>query len=189
MPQSVIMTARETACFNVIFLWRRRYLAKTLGDAFTPALPTSLKASELSPFKRALFYVAALCLSPLWVLYFVFRALVMLAIYPFQWLMSHIKGRPARGPGERNIQGVYHAFSPCMHMDMAAKMACINDWVDILYRDSFNPRPGRLEDFLGEELCEIIQDSARQREFPEGFVLREFTFGRERLSTHLGNYK
>ena len=46
------MTAKERACFEAIFLWRRRYLSKTLAEALTPRLPTYLKAAEQGMSER-----------------------------------------------------------------------------------------------------------------------------------------
>lgn len=184
------MTEKEAECFRIARWRQRRQLLDELKRQLHPSYPLFEKASKATSFSRTyLLYMLAIFSWPIYFILWPASLAISVARFPFRLISSYQIPKDARGPGERNIRGIHNAFAP--HMDLAPEnyIACIDDWVRILYGDE-SAKSHKMSKYVDETLLHLSRFGSCRADDPLLQHLRSsVAVAREKISLDLGCYR
>lgn len=185
--QTPLMTDKEIRCFRAIQAWARRAELRRLKRGISPKLPYYALAKQASPLGRLVYALLILALSPALLLVGLCYVLYKLATFPHRYVLTYFTPQDLRAPGERNIQGMYHAFSRHMDLPFDLYIACIDNWVSILYGDSA-AKTHSMENYLKQERSQLDLHESVYGSGMNEYLRTTINIAREQLSQALGHY-
>jgi len=185
--QQTLLTEAESRCFYVARDYQRRSLLRSL-------LPLELSQWRVgfeklgwsnNPFILTIqWLVLVLALVPmsLWLLV---KCCWRWGVFPFRYLGTFFPPKDLRAPGEKTLVGIHNAFARHVDLSVSDYIACINDWIRILYGEEKSVRYN-LSNAIKLEL-DKKQQIGHRTEMAD--VMRSLVaITREKLSKELGHY-
>ncbi|UTA46378.1 hypothetical protein L1F30_09340 [Simiduia sp. 21SJ11W-1] len=183
-----LLSEAESACFDVARRYHRRRLVADLVDVKAMLWPRNLKRLSWSDDGMR-FLVQCLVLVVYLPFNFLYQLLVTLQnllLFPFKYLASWFTPQALHAPGEKNLVGLYNAFFPFLSLSPDDAVACIDEWVPILY-GSAKARAHRLARYVDDERIKQMKVAKQSGVMAASF--RSYrAIARERLSKDLGHY-
>lgn len=180
-----VMSDNELRCFQAAQKWQRIELLDWFANILKPKLPFIDQARRSSLVVKLLYTAVILALVPLLTLAFIIRTLAVMLIFPWRYWRTRITPHDLQAPGERNIQGIHHAFSRYINLSAENYIQCVNEWIAILYGDAALEHY-RMETFVNLERLE--QTAASSKVSPTQ-LRNTLSMARETLSRKLGYYR
>ncbi len=184
------MTSKEVECFQIARWRQRKQLLSELKDKLKPKVPLFNTAKQTAQGHIKLFYIAlAIVTTPFFLIIWPIDLAMTLIRLPFQYVWSYYTPASAKAPGERNIRGIHHAFAPHMDLNPESYIACIDDWVQVLYGEQV-AKKHKMTRYVDENLLHL---SRFRSEHPRDPLLQHLrssvAMAREKISLDLGCYK
>ena len=178
------MTPKEAQCYRLIKSWERKNHLRILSKACFPDLPYYNEMHDTSIFAKAIYFIILIALTPILIPFTLIRLILILLALPYNLLSTYTIPRNLQAPGERNIQGLFHAFSQFMNLPQDYQFFCINDWVKVMYGE---------DTYKQHNMFRYIQDERQAHQYneaipKEGYEGHVASNAREMLSRQLGNY-
>lgn len=184
--QQVLLTEAESRCFYIARDYQRKFLLRSL-------VPEELQQWRMgynklgwskNPFVLAAqWMVLVLAVVPMCV-WLVLKCCSRLLVFPIRYLRTFTVPKNLKAPGEKTLVGIHNAFSGHLNLGAGDYIACINDWIKVLYGEEISAHYN-LENIMNVEL-------GRHRQF-SGHALSTamrplVAVSREKLSKQLGHY-
>ncbi len=183
-----LLSEAESACFDIARRYHRRRLVADLVDVKALFWPRNLKRLSWSN-DGSRFIVQCLVLTVYLPLNFIFQLLKSaqnILFFPFRFAVSWLTPGSLHAPGEKNLVGLYNAFFPFLRLSPEDAVACIDEWVPVLY-GSAKAKVHRLARYVDDE--RIKQMKIAQQSGVMAASFRSYrAIARERLSKDLGHY-
>ena len=190
-PRQVLLTSAELQCFKVARSYQRKVLVRRLLKSDYRAVTAGFGRLGWSknPVILAIQWVILIIAAPFLLAWLLLRLVVSLLLFPFRYVYTYFTPTDLAAPGEKTLVGIYNAFNRYMNLDAASYIACLNDWIRILYGEEVF-RKYNVNGYLSAELERLGIDERKARE-PQQFTphLRSIlSVSREKLSKTLGHY-
>jgi hypothetical protein len=117
------------------------------------------------------------------------RFFIGMCAFPFRYFGTYLVPKDLVAPGEKTLAGIYNAFNRYMNLDAISYIACMNDWIKILYGDKMFEQHN-LGGYLRYEMTRLgLTPEDKSGEKPFTPQLRNLlAVSREKLSKQLGHY-
>lgn len=165
--------------------WQRRELQQELFRSLSPQLPFIDYFREKNVLLKLVYSVVILTVIPLLTMLWLVNAALHGLLFPYRYWAAYVKPRNLKGPGERNIQGVYNAFAKHLNLSPEHYICCVNDWVGILYGEEAL-RNNRMENYV--DVSKFKPTRAFTTKAATSHLRSILTIARETLSQNLGCY-
>ena len=140
--QQILLTEAETRCFYIA----RDYQRKSLRRALLPLDLQQWRAgfNRLGWSKTPL-VLTAQCLILLlafvpMLVWLLGKSVVSLIAFPFRYAQTFFVPKDLNAPGEKTLVGIHNAFNRHLNLSASDYVACINDWIKVLYGEEASRR-------------------------------------------------
>lgn len=181
-----VMTRKEAECFRALTRWQRCYYGRQFLSAFAPPLPLKVDFQSASFLTTFIFVGLLIAFSPFILCAWLIKSIYCTLQYPARLILSYIKPRDLRAPGERNLQGLHYQFARYIDLPPELYLQCLDEWVAILYGVEKIPSYS-IKRYLDAEYLLHRQRIDHGHTTAE-LVLSQISIAREELSRELGNY-
>jgi hypothetical protein len=189
--RQVLLTSAELQCFKTVRVYQRKVLVKQLLRSDIEVVKQGFVRLGWStnPVILAVQWLILFLAAPLLLLWLLVRFAFGLLLFPFRFLQTYLVPKDLTAPGEKTLVGIYNSFNRYMNLDAASYVACLNDWVRILYGEEVL-RQYNLNDYLQKEMQRLgINDRTASNSNQYTPELRSLLgASREKLSRQLGHY-
>lgn len=181
-----LLTESESQCFSIARDYQRKHLIRSLVPEEFKHWTAGFKNLGWSKNPLVLAIQASillLAIPPISV-WLVFKCTLRLLAFPVRYVKTYITPKDLAAPGEKTLVGMHNAFSRHLCLGAVDSIACLNDWVKILYGERacqqyqtkvwLNPEISKLEHPVGNDLSPALRSVV--------------AVSREKLSKQLGHY-
>lgn len=183
-----LLSDAEAACFDIARKYQRRAIVAGLFDLkrmFWPANMARL-AWSVGGFRFLMQCVILSVYLPLNFVFQLLKTLHNLLLFPFRYLTTFFTPSGLHAPGEKNLVGLYNAFFPYLELRPEDAVACLDDWVPVLYGTN-KAKQYKLARYADDERLKQLRAAEQSGVMAASF--RSFrAIARERLSKDLGHY-
>ena len=183
-----LLSEAEAACFDIARKYQRRAILSGLIDFKRLFWPTNVARLTWSAggFRFLVQCAILVVYLPLNTLFQLLRTLHNFVMLPFRYGATLFTPSGLHAPGEKNLVGLYNAFFPYLELHPEDAVACLDDWVPILY-GSAKARQYKLARYAEDERLKQLRAAEQSGVMAASF--RSFrAIARERLSKDLGHY-
>jgi hypothetical protein len=181
----ILLTEAESRCFYAVRHHQRRALFRSLtpwevGKWRIAFQKLGWSSNPLVLAVQALILAIAFVPMCLWLLV---KCSLRWFLFPFRYLGTFLIPRDLKAPGEKTLVGIHNAFGRYINLSAGDYVACINDWIKILYGDETLARHNL------ENLINIEAPNSKNRDKDIATAMRSLlSVSREKLSKELGHY-
>jgi len=183
----VLLTDAESRCFDIARNYQRKGLVRSLA-------PRELwrwrnEFHKLGWSKNGLVLgiqglILALALIPM-SLWLIAKCCLRLILFPYRYLLTFIVPKDLKAPGEKTLVGLHNAFHSHLNLGATDYIACLNDWIKILYGEKTLDQHN-LQQLMETELKKVHYQG--QNDDLSGSLRSVVAVSREKLSKELGHY-
>lgn len=183
-----LLSAAESRCFCVVRHYQRKQL---LADTFGRSQfswPKNVNRLTWSGHGGR-FLLQCLVLTiflPIYTLFQIIRMLGNLLLFPLRFIATYITPSGLHSPGEKNLVGLYGAYSQVVNLSPRLYIQCMEEWVPILYGAAKSGKYS-LSTYVEQER-DKQRNASRQGEGMVASFRSPHAVARERLSKDLGYY-
>ena len=183
-----LLSEAEAACFDIARKYQRKAILAGVIDLerlFWPANVARLTWSEGS-FRFLVQCAILVVYLPLNTFFQLLKSLHSLVMLPFRLAATLFTPSGLHAPGEKNLVGLYNAFFPYLELKPEDAVACLDDWVPVLYGGA-KAQQYKLARYADDERLKQLRAAEQSGVMAASF--RSFrAIARERLSKDLGHY-
>lgn len=187
----ILLTSVELQCFKVARSYQRKVLVRRLLQSDYKAVRAGFGRLGWSknPVILGIQWVILIFSAPFLLVWLLLRFAASLLSFPFSYLHTFLTPKDLAAPGEKTLVGIYNAFNRYMNLDAVSYIACLNDWIRILYGDDVLKKYN-LNAYLSAELQRlgISEQHAREPHLFTPHLRSILGVSREKLSKTLGHY-
>ena len=181
--QGLLLTEAESRCFYIARDYQRRSLLRSLAPVELRRWRAGFNKLGWSknPLVLAIQWLVLLIALVPMLVWLAVKSCVRILLFPIRYLRTYTVPKDLRAPGEKTLVGIHNAFSRHLNLSAADYVACINDWIRILYGQ---------ETVMGHDLERFVDDE-REKYQDRGVAATTrslLAISREKLSKQLGHY-
>lgn len=183
---NTLLTDAEYRCFFVARTFQRKHLVRTLIPREIKRWRKGLRTLGWSrnPFIFIVQFLvicfAAIPMS-LWV---ILKGIGLLLVFPFRYIGSFITPKSLQAPGEKTLVGIHNAFSKYIQLGTIDTIACLKEWIEILYGDRASQHH-EVKTWMEQETIKLKQQNSDELTPAMRSLV---AVSREKLSKQLGHY-
>ena len=185
--QHILLTEAESRCFFIA----RDYQRKSLLRSLIPFELSQWSAGfdglgwSKNPLVLAIqWLVLTLALIPMCV-WLLVKCCLRWVAFPFRYLGTFSVPKDLSAPGEKTLVGIHNAFGRHLDLNAGDYIACLNDWIKILYGEETSLRYN-----LNNAIkVELDKNKIRGKNEDLTTAMRSLVaVSREKISKELGHY-